>query len=423
MGGHLSQYNVMAKVPGEKNAVIVNLFRGTCGSYSPMECYLLSIVEELDEKHPMLERFAKRGLIVDFDERQALESLGRQIVADSHWVSLAIQPANGCHFDCSSCLESHWSGIMGEDVQDHVIALSERLLQLSKASVLEVVWFGGEPLRAASVIEKLSERLMSLAEKHQAEYDARMITSGCLFTSDNVKLLHRCQIRSVQITLDDNDVLLNKVVDNPRYPLPFKVSIWQNVHEQKQDEGSLLKQYFDDLASKSGNQIVYHASLVLCWGNLADEESLCSKAVLAKVKGMHCAATRSFLLLIDETGRLCHCWDPANPIITADHPDQLSCFLNATLPIDDAECMACLWLPVCAGGCPLQRKQGRKQCFPYKDKPKEYALELYGQMMQKRGKQVKTAVGSLYVAVLEKDGMFSALRVRENLCKRNSVIL
>ena len=62
-GWHVSRYNVSAKIPGEKAAAIVNLIKGTCAKYNPMELYLLSVLEELDEDHPIIERFARRGII------------------------------------------------------------------------------------------------------------------------------------------------------------------------------------------------------------------------------------------------------------------------------------------------------------------------------------------------------------------------
>ncbi len=57
--------------------IIANLFRMTCGVYTPAELFLLDELAELDEGHPILARFAERGLIVNFDERAALESMAR----------------------------------------------------------------------------------------------------------------------------------------------------------------------------------------------------------------------------------------------------------------------------------------------------------------------------------------------------------
>ena len=76
-GWRVSRYNLFAPIPGTKNVAIANLFKGVCAEYSPLELYLLSVLERLDEHHPIIDRFAKRGIITRLDERAALETMGR----------------------------------------------------------------------------------------------------------------------------------------------------------------------------------------------------------------------------------------------------------------------------------------------------------------------------------------------------------
>ena len=79
-GWRLSRYNLFASIPGTKNVAIANLYKGTCGVYSPLDIFLLSELKTLDENHPILERFRERGLIVNFDERKALSIMGVLVV-------------------------------------------------------------------------------------------------------------------------------------------------------------------------------------------------------------------------------------------------------------------------------------------------------------------------------------------------------
>ncbi len=123
-GWHVSRYNLMAPVPGSKMVAIANLFKGNCAEYTPIEMYLLSVLEELDDNHPIIDRFAKRGVIANFDERAALETMGRASCASAHGVSLTICPTMGCNFDCPYCFEDHSSGRMSAEVQDDVVALA-----------------------------------------------------------------------------------------------------------------------------------------------------------------------------------------------------------------------------------------------------------------------------------------------------------
>ena len=64
-GWHVSRYNLQAPVPGKNVLAIANLFKGTCAEYSPIELYLMSVLDEIDEHHPIIDRLAKRGVIVN----------------------------------------------------------------------------------------------------------------------------------------------------------------------------------------------------------------------------------------------------------------------------------------------------------------------------------------------------------------------
>ena len=178
-GWHVSRYNLSAPIPGTKKIAIANIFKGNCAEYTPIEMYLLSVLDELDEHHPIIERFAKRGIICNFDERAALETMGRGACAMPGGVGLTICPTMGCNFNCPYCFEDHGRGKMSPEVQDDVVALAERMLDTSGSKNVGVTWFGGEPLLAPDIIESLSERLMALAEQRGGEYHAGLDAVNC----------------------------------------------------------------------------------------------------------------------------------------------------------------------------------------------------------------------------------------------------
>lgn len=72
-------------------------------------------------------------------------------------------------------------------------------------------------------------------------------------------------------------------------------------------------------------------------------------------------------------------WDPARPLATASRPDNLTCYLSGVgAPATDPECRACVWLPLCAGGCPYARLFGDgRVCVPYKDDPEAFVLKAH----------------------------------------------
>ena len=98
-GWHLSRYNISAKHPENKGFIIVNLLKGTCTAMDPIDMFPLSALDTLSEDSPVLERYKKAGIIVNFDEQAMLESLARGACAYPISVGLTICPTMGCNFD------------------------------------------------------------------------------------------------------------------------------------------------------------------------------------------------------------------------------------------------------------------------------------------------------------------------------------
>ena len=430
-GWRISQYNIQAPVPGSEQMIIANLFRRTCGVYTPAELFLLDELEDLDEGHPILLRFAKRGLIVNFDERAALESLARISCSHGETVTLCICPTMGCNFDCPYCFETHSAGSMDIKTRENVVRLAHQMVDEARAKHLEVVWFGGEPLLAPDIIDDLSGQLIGLAAAHNIRYSSYLITNGYLLTQPLADLLGRCHVEKAQITLDGigeaHDAVrhlaggggtFDRITRNLReLKLPFAVKIRHNVRAGNLGQVPVLKEYVETLSKESGNQITCYCAVVtdnyasrdrgqdlqlLCGGE--QEELLLPQDadVFSGKPGMYCAANRLYYVNIDSDGRLYKCmeevdkpghsfgsaasWDPADPISTADHPENLIRFLNTALPNGDDVCRDCVWLPVCAGGCPNQRLFYQRQCIPYRDAPEKFALALYKRMQHKETK-------------------------------------
>ena len=422
---HESRYNLRAQVPGSKNVAIANLFRGTCAEFTPLELFLLSVVENLDEHHPAIERFARRGVIANFDERAAIETMGRAACALDRGVSLVICPTLACNFDCPYCYENHAAGRMSPEVQDDVVALAERMLVASGSSDLFITWYGGEPLLAPDVIEALSARLMSLVERRGGTYSAEIITNGYLLTQRTVDMLAAVRVVRAQVSLDGLGPLhdatrhlagggptFERIVGNLRdCRIPFVVNVRHNVHAGSSGRVDELRAFVRELAVESGNDLCYYPAIVapsavadrrgeqvelLCRQEAAHLRATPTDLHLRRGRGHHCGAHSIWTVGIDERGRLHKCWeavdkpefafgtarkwDPADPLATADNPDNLTRFLNTAVPLRDAECDACVWLPFCTGGCPFKRLSGRRSCTVFCNDPEGFVLALHAQL-------------------------------------------
>lgn len=424
-GWHVSRYNLSAPVPGTRYVAIANLFKGTCARYTPIELYLFSVVEELDEHHPIIERFAKRGIICNHDERAALQLLGRAACMMRHPVELTICPTLGCNFDCPYCFEDHHEGRMSPEVQDDVVALAERMLDACGTNDLHVTWFGGEPLLAPDIIESLSERLMALSEGRGGTYEAVIVTNGYLLTQRIADMLGAAKVSKAQVTIDGladthnmtrylrgGKPTFDRITNNLRtVKLPFVVDIRHNVHEGNRSEVEPFEAFVAELARESGNRLHYYPAPVtgsdvadrrgkqvglLCETNASDIGIILEAQRFKAGHGHYCGAASMWSVCIDERGNLCKCWeavdkqatsfgtahdwDPAQPFETASRPDNLVAIMNMTLPLDDDECNECVWLPMCAGGCPYKRLYETRSCVSFKDDPEAYVLALHARI-------------------------------------------
>lgn len=430
-GWHVSRYNLSAPVPDSKMMAIANLFKGNCAEYTPIEMYLLSVLEELDEDHPVIERFAKRGIIVNFDERAALETMGRAACGLPRTINLTICPTMGCNFDCPYCFEDHGRGKMATEVQDDIVALAERMLDAANVDNLHVTWFGGEPLLAPDVIESLSARLIELCDKRGNSYSASIITNGYLLDQDTINMLDQNKVTSAQITIDGlgsaHDATrylrggaptFERIVDNLRNTrIPFKVHVRHNVHEGNRDEVDTLKAFIEELAEESGNELKYYPAPVygsgvadergkqvgLLCGNDASEIGVLQEANRFRSgRGHYCGAHSMWSVGIDDCGNLHKCWEavdkpaisfgtardwtPADPLASASNPDNLTMYLNTACPVPDDECQECVWLPMCSGGCPHHRLFEQRMCVPFKDDPESYVLALHARIREDKNK-------------------------------------
>lgn len=423
-GWRLSRYNLNVQLPEKGTVAIANLFRGTCAEYGPVDLYLMSVLDEIREDHPIIPRLAKRGVIVNFDELAALDTLGRLSCGFGSAVSLTICPTMGCNFDCSYCFENHYPGRMTAEVQEDVVSLARRLMDAGRTKDLSVTWFGGEPLLAPDIISSLSEKLIALAEEHQAEYYASIVTNGYLLTPENVKILEGARIKKAQVTLDgigaahdatrhlaNGGATFDRIIANLRQPLPFPVHIRHNVHEGNRDKVEKLRSFVKTLAEETGNQISYYPAPVTGSDtadqrgkmvNVLDQTENCSVDLLqdtqrfTRGRGHYCGTGLLRSVCIDEKGRLQKCWeavdkeaisfgnahdwDPMDPLATASAPDNLTKFLNIAAPLDDEECRKCIWLPACAGGCPYQRLFRKRSCVGYRNDPEAYVRGLLARM-------------------------------------------
>ena len=118
---------------------------------------------------------------------------------------LILLPAGeACNLDCIYCYEDHSDkSRMDKDTAAAIARLAEK----QQAKMLEIEYFGGEPLLNIRFMEELREKL----EEKNIKFQASITTNGTLLTDFNLEKLYLSGVRSIQITLDGPKRIHNKL--------------------------------------------------------------------------------------------------------------------------------------------------------------------------------------------------------------------
>ena len=402
----LSKYNFTfpytKKHEGKDQTVLYNARTGN-----------IALIEE--EKYKQYQDFAEHGAPVsdgellsdlklggyvvdaDFDELASIRHrlLTRRYNASS--LLLTIAPTSNCNFRCIYCYEkdSIKPVTMSEQTQAELIEFVKQYTSTIKR--LSVSWYGGEPLLAIGIIEKLSDAFMKLCEENKIEYAASMVTNGYLLTPESVEKLHKLKVTGIQVTLDgaaeDHDKrrflqggrpTFDRIIENlcaSKDNLPERVSIRINADRHNIDrvdqvirtlrEKGLADKVYPYLAMVENSNDAYNDNSCLhtnefskCEFDFITRNGLDILARLPRQIGNYCGADCCGSYVINADGLIYKCWNEMGiqPCSVGTLKDGVKdCrHLHAYMLYDateDPECRDCRFLPVCMGGCPNTRLQ------------------------------------------------------------------
>lgn len=147
------------------------------------------------------DELVKAGYVLpdSYDEEAKLRKIYLDNIADPQLL-LTIIPTEKCNFRCKYCYESFPDKVMSEEIQDAIIAYLKK--NLNKYSSLQVSWFGGEPLLAIDIIERLTEKIKTICSFFKKPFTASITSNGFLLNTENFKRLLKCNVLYYQITID-----------------------------------------------------------------------------------------------------------------------------------------------------------------------------------------------------------------------------
>lgn len=143
-------------------------------------------------------------------------------------LQLIIYPTELCNFRCLYCYENHMGARMDNQTVERIkLFLKERIPSLK---VLEIEWFGGEPLLAKDIVISVSTYAKTICEQFGVRFYAYLTSNGFLLDQNTFNELCRDNVLTYQITFDGDKPNHNKF-RLPATHLPEGTfdRIWNNV--------------------------------------------------------------------------------------------------------------------------------------------------------------------------------------------------
>ncbi len=359
----------------------------------------------------VFERLLSEGHLVP-RERDELSLATRQQFAGTFrndMLHLILFSTEQCNFRCVYCYEKFEHGAMRPWVRQGVKNLVAR--RASDLRLLNIAWFGGEPLMAPKVVLELSEHFAHLAGVHGFRYEAHATTNGYYLTPELVPSLLALGLRGFQITLDgppefhdakrrmaDGGPTFERIWENLVYlksiEEPFGVTLRINLDQENVPQA---QPFIRRLGETFGGDRRFrlHLHKVGRWGGsndealqvLPDENALPDLYAHGKTCGLDpylgtglnpfgsvCYAAKPYSFAIRADGRVNKC-----TIALDDERNLVGRLLpDGTLQLDqerlrpwimenalsDTGCQACAIRPACQGAaCPLERmNSGKRPC-------------------------------------------------------------
>lgn len=359
------------------------------------------------------------NILVDSNSDELLEIINEnnQFIEgiDSNLLYEVIQPSAMCQMGCYYCGQVHTKNYISQDIANKIIDRIESKLLKGNYNKLYIGWFGGEPLLGLPQMRELSSKLLTLANKYNVSYSAKLITNGLILKKNIfLELVNEMVIDHVELTIDglNNDHNSHRPLKNGRatFDLVFKNMIEICSVKQLKNKCKISVRCNVDSNNYLGviplirkiseynlqNKITFYPIGVYSWGNDAHLKSL-TKEEFAKweilwlieliknkfpinflrprVKQV-CLALSKNSEVYDSFGNIFNCTEIPYVSKYNESDYVLGSFFNSSIVNDrkfknwneevltdsSIPCHTCNMLPVCGGACPKSWHEDMRAC-------------------------------------------------------------
>lgn len=339
-------------------------------------------------------RLKDLGILVpdDFDETKEFLNFAEKKRSGTDSLFYRILVTTCCNAHCVYCYEKSFVPIsMNRETSAQVVEFIKKAAENKKHIIVQ--WFGGEPLLNIAEIDFITQELKNYCALHEKTYKSNIVSNGLLFYKEDIqnKLAEWCLDR-VQITLDglkdyyesikqySVDNAFELIISNIQFLLDnnIKVSIRLNYDEKNLQEIISLIEFLNIKFPNKGNLYVYAQQLFDEMTSLTDNikldlttrvlDALYQNNFLDNVFGrlgvsFGCFASREKNFTIMPDGSLYKCSLEATVSNSCKGSiSQSYAIQNDGFALPN-KCKICKVLPLCYGGCLVEKQKGNNYCL------------------------------------------------------------
>ena len=373
-------------------------------SENEYQCYQMQTLcpEELKKQ------FIETGLWVDteLDERNNLLRYCYYLTKyQKAEPQITVTTTLDCNARCFYCYEH---GVCKKKIQESTIDNILSFIQtLDTSNGIKLNWFGGEPLMNTDCIDVISERLKEL----NIDYTSYIITNGSLITDEIIeKMSDLWNTKDIQITIDGTEEVYSKrknyIDDNGDYfdllwkikkvsDQDIRIHIRVNIDADNSENVCYLMDDLEGFFGKNRYITYYPAFLEGSRKPLSDNERVeIIKNIFNSVKDRRkltvndklysppkvspCMFYDHHSYTIDVDGFVYRCEHlvgmPENSMGNIEDFSESAAAINV-LHLRD-QCMECVFLPKCMGGCTSNYENGDVPCMIEK-----YMIQAYVELL------------------------------------------
>lgn len=339
------------------------------------------------DQYTFLQKLINKEMIVkdDLDEVEQVKDLIYRRKYSDRVLYLNIQTTLNCNFRCIYCYEKHENITMDDVTSNNIIKYIEN--NVKYYDELRICWFGGEPSLEFQRLYDISIKVKEICKKNGVIFDCLMVTNGYLLDKIDFKKFLELPLKQVQITVDGikqthnkmrplagGGETYNKVISNIIMvsQANIQVALRVNINEDNYKDCDKL---FDEIPLECRKNMIVELINVF----QSKERKNFFEQYLATInKGYKFSGTGNSFLSCEQgrydtfnirpNGEVSYCsvadenglkfgYINEHGKVVMSNPNNFFSLKNINV-CENKECIDCIELPMCAGGCVMARYQG-----------------------------------------------------------------